>query len=117
MEELEKELVRVHALNNLRLYKLVPRGWCGIAEGRTHGRRLGKAVGESVWKTLEKLAENGFYGARDWRGLRGPNTIRGRGDASRKTDARSRSGRLRDWVEKRDRRANGFQLRGMETRR
>ncbi len=76
MEELEKELVRAHALNNLRLYKLV-QGLVWIAEGRPWPE-IGKLLGVSV-KTLENWLRRFMVQGLVW--LRGQHD-RGRGHKS-----------------------------------
>ncbi|HBG95029.1 MAG TPA: hypothetical protein DDY14_06830, partial [Chromatiaceae bacterium] len=76
MEELEKELVRAHALNNLRLYKLV-QGLVWIAEGRPWPE-IGKLLGVSV-KTLENWLKRFMVQGLAW--LRGQH-YQGRGRKS-----------------------------------
>jgi transposase len=99
MEELEKELVRAHALNNLRLYKLV-QGLVWIAEGRPWPE-IGKLLGVSV-KTLENWLKRFMVQGLAW--LRGQH-YQGRGRKSKLTPEQKRQ--VRDWVEKGPQ-ANGF---------
>nr|MBM1004286.1 helix-turn-helix domain-containing protein [Desulfofustis sp. PB-SRB1] len=99
MEELEKELVRVHELDNLPLYKLV-QGLVWIAEGRPWPE-IGKLLGVSV-KTLENWLRRFMVEGLTW--SRGQHE-RGRGRKSKLTPEQKRQ--VRDWVEKGPQ-ANGF---------
>jgi transposase len=99
VEELEKELVRAHELNNLRLYKLA-QGLLWIHEGKPW-EEIGKLLGVSV-KTVGNWLRRFIVQGLAW--LRGQH-YRGRGRKSKLTKEQKRE--VRAWVENGPE-ANGF---------
>lgn len=99
VEELEKDLVRAHELNNLRLYKLV-QGLLWIHQG-TSWKVIGELLGVSA-KTVGNWLKRFMVQGLGW--LRGQH-YRGRGRKSKLRPEQKRQ--VREWVEKGPQ-ANGF---------
>jgi transposase len=99
VEELEKELIRAHQLNNLRLYKLA-RGLLWIHEGKPW-KEIGELLGISV-KTVDNWLRRFIVQGFGW--LRGKH-YQGRGRKSRLGPEQKRQ--VYEWVEKGPE-ANGF---------
>ncbi len=99
VEELEKERVRAHELNNLRLYKLA-QGLLWIHEGKPW-EEIGKLLGVSV-KTVDNWLRRFMVQGLAW--LRGQ-PDQGRGRKAKLTKEQRRQ--VRAWVEKGPE-ANGF---------
>lgn len=92
VEELEKDLVRAHELNNLRLYKLV-QGLLWIHQG-VSWKVIGELLGVSA-KTVGNWLKRFMVQGLGW--LRGQH-YRGRGRKAKLTPEQKRQ--VREWVEK-----------------
>ena len=99
VEELEKELIRAHQLNNLRLYKLA-QGLLWIHDGKAWSE-IGELLGVSV-KTVDNWLRRFLVQGLGW--LRGQH-YRGRGRKSKLMPEQKQQ--VRAWVEKGPE-ANGF---------